>query len=146
MIPVVGVAAVEGWSRNGLYYPKERLVELHGHRVPMLWCHEGTPENRGDKIPEDKIIGHCTVYWNGKVLLYAGEVEDEFSWCVKQAKGASIGAHYQQDLLFVGKIYLEEVSLVLEAGIAATTVSEFDKASIMKLHSHLLSNSSFTAA
>lgn len=136
MIPVFGVAAVAGWSRNGRYYPKERLAELHGQTVPILWQHEGTPKKKGDPIPEDKIIGHCTVYWNGNCLLYAGQVKDEFKWCVEQAGGASIGAHYQSDLLFVGKIYLEEVSLVLDAGIEETTIHPTDVASIMKLHYH----------
>lgn len=142
MIPVFGVAAVEGWSRNGNYYPAYRLKKLHGQTVPMLWCHEGTPKNEGDKIPEDKIIGYCTVYWTGNCLLYVGQVKDEFSWCVKLAQGASIGIHYQSDGLFVGDMTLEEVSLVMKAGIPATTLCQTDLASVIKLHSHLGARSS----
>lgn len=137
MIPIAGVLAVVGWSRNRRYYPAARLQELHGQSVPVLWMHEGTPEKPRAKIPQEKIIGHATVLWDGAKLLYAGRVEDQFEWMVKEAKGVSMGAHYEQDLLFVGKIYLEEISLVKEAGIESTTATRFDEASVMKLESHL---------
>lgn len=128
---------MEGWSKNKRYYPAEELSKLHGKQVPLLWMHEGTPQEAGDTIPEDKIIGHCTVYWKGSYLLYVGKVKEEFSWCVSLAKGASIGAHFKQDLLFVTDIHLEEVSLVLDAGIPAATVSQTDLASLIKLNCHL---------
>lgn len=125
MIPVYGVLAVEGWSENGKHYYAARLKELHGVSVPILWMHQGSPEKVTDKIPEDKIIGHCTVYWNGQCLLYVGEVKDEFKWCVKLAKGTSIGVFHESIPLFAslfehhaaGKMKLVEVSLVTACGI-----------------------------
>jgi len=119
LIPVFGVAAVAGESGNGNIYYAERLKELHGVRVPMLWLHQGTPMKRTDTIPADKIIGYCTVYWNGQGLLYIGEVKNEFKWCVEQAKGASIGAfnHSFFPPHVVGEMTLVEVSLVTNPSI-----------------------------
>lgn len=121
---IEGIAAIPRFSMNKRYYPARELAKLDGKTVPILWMHEGTPENVGDKIPEDKIIGEATVYWREDLqqLWYQGKVEEEYSWTVQLAKGVSMGAHYTRDLLFSTNLILEEISLVIDAGIPETTV------------------------
>lgn len=130
-----GVAAFPRLSRNGRFYPPSALAKLSGMTVPMLWAHNGTPEEKFDQIPADKIIGEATVHWDSEMqqLKYEGKVKEEYSDFVKKYADqlqVSIGAHYTARRMCTGlecfeaatDLHFEEISLTPAAGMPETNV------------------------
>lgn len=137
---IEGLAALPRVTRNGRFYSPKALEALDGSHVPLLWRHLGTPENVGDKIPADAIIGQATLTWNRALqqLQFKGQVKDEFAQALKQVGnlGASIGAHYKPETFHLSNgetinaatnLVIEELSLTPAASMPETYVKGLEE-------------------
>lgn len=138
---ITGVAAFPRLSRNGRFYPPSELAKLDGRTVPILWAHQGTPEQKTDPIPEDKIIGQATVHWDSDLqqLKYEGKIKEEYAGFVKKYADklqVSLGAHYRPQRVCTGadcfeaatNLHFEEISLTPSAGMPETDVKVVESA------------------
>jgi ribosomal protein L12E/L44/L45/RPP1/RPP2 len=126
-----GILAIPRISRNGNLYLPEELAKADGRIIPVLWNHEGTPEDRSASVDPALVIGTMKLSWDPTLmqLKYEADVDRELPDIPLHT---SLGAFFDHEDHICGSsrcyavprgLSFVEASIVPEPGIPETTVN-----------------------